>query len=337
MLGLNADKGLMSLLSSRTTSDQTDPALMPVGQVSIWHADADEGFSYQWSKSTHLSQGSAARYSATDDGIGTQNDTREASFSLGIEREFDRDTIGLESSVNFLRLKRITPPGGLLSSRQNDQLGPRGTATWQRYLGARWSVGANGGAVMLIPMGDDTFHPTETRKGGIFPVGGGQLAYSGAWGSTVLSVGRDIVPNPFLSQNTVGDSARVRMAMPLPWLGTRKDPGLSMSASLGYERTQIINSDSGAAEGDFRAARADLSLGWSPTPGMTYGLRYEVIRQTGDSVTSDSIPSYLRNTLFLTFQLSYPRRTSEGVGKLGRSLRSDGPFKISPYAEPVVP
>lgn len=339
-LGLNGDKGLSNLLASRTTADQTDPTLMPVGNVSVWHADANQNLSYEWRKDMSFGQGAMARYNSTDDGFGTRNRTMEGLLSLDVSRQWQRSTLGLSLSANYVRLTRESPTDGNLGRRDNDQLGPRLTANWRHDLGQRWSVGADGGAAMLVPVSSDGHHASEQRRLSVYGVGGGTLAYTELWGNASLALRHDVTPNQFLAQNTIGDSARLRVSMPISWLGTRRDPQFAVSASLGYERTQIINDDTGQAEGDFRTARADVSLNWTPGPATSYGLRYEFIRQTSggaDLMTGESIPSFNRGTMFFTFSYFFPRRVNEGIAKQGRPLRSDGMDKMPAGAEPVVP
>jgi hypothetical protein len=92
---------------------------------------------------------------------------------------------------------------------------------------------------------------------------------------------------------------------------------------VGVAHTQLINSESGSTEGDFKVAHMDVSVGWTPNPGQTYGVRYELMYQTGDRAAVMTIPAYFRNTLYLTFALRYPARVAGEVPKRLKVMRSD--------------
>jgi hypothetical protein len=153
----------------------------------------------------------------------------------------------------------------------------------------------------------------------------------------LLSARRDVAPNLFLAQNTVDDAVNFQVALPLPWLeASRRVPKLAALGSVGVARTQLIDSDTGSTAGDFKVAHLDVSVGYTPSPGQTYGLRYELAYQTGDSAAVMAIPSYLRNTLYATFALRFPDRVAGEVPKRLKIMRSDRK-DLLPGGEEVVP
>jgi hypothetical protein len=323
-MSINAATGLLSALTSRTSSDQTVATVVPSGKVDVQQMDTAEALSWISSKHTRTSQGVFGRYGFTDDGAGTTGQTREIGGNLGIERTFQSDTIALDALVSYLQFERIAPPGAIVPSRLDQQLNPRGRVTWRHDIDRTWSASADGGVVFVHPVGTNKYNPSEPRMAGTFSVFGAQLGYTEAWGRALLAARRDVSPNVFLAQNTVDDTANLQVAMPLPWLDdTQRNPKLAALGSIGIEHTQLINAASGSTEGNFKVAHLDLTLGWTPTPGQTYGVRYEIAYQTGDATALMAIPSFYRNTLYFTFSLRYPDRVIGQLPKRPKGLRSD--------------
>jgi hypothetical protein len=336
-MSINAGTGLLSLISARSSSDQTSATVAPSGKVDVQQADSSESLSWISGKHTRVVQGVLGRYGFTDDGAGTTGDTREVGGNLGLERTFRHDTVMLDAEVAFLRLERIAPMGALMGSRLDHQLNPRGVVTWRHDIDRRYSVSGDGGVVFVNPVGTDKYNPGAHRKSGTFAVYGAQLAYNELWGRASLTARRNVSPNLFLAQNTIDDSANLQVAVPLPWLDdTKRNPKLAARGSVGFGRTQLINSETGSTEGDFKVAHLDLSVGWTPSPGLTYGMRYELVYQTGDSAAIMTIPAYYRNTLFFTFSVRYPDRVAGEVPKQKRGLRTDRKDLMPVGVEPVV-
>ena len=334
---INAGTGLLTALASRTTSDQTVTTVTPAGQVDVQEADTSEQLSWISGKHTRVSQGVLGRYGFTDDRNGTTTDTREVGSNLGFERTFNKDTVGLDASISYLQLERIAPPGAVMRSRLDQQLNPRGVVTWRHDLNRQWSTSADGGVVFVNPVGVDKYAPMVARRGGTFGIYGGQVAYSEVWGRMLLSARRNVSPNLYLAQNTVDDAANLQVAMPLPWLDdTRRNPKLVALGSVGVERTQMIDATTGSTEGDFKVAHLDITLGWTPKPGQTYGVRYELAYQTGDSTALMEIPSFYRNTVFFTFSLRYPDRVVGELPKRRPSTRSDRKDLMG-GGDPIIP
>jgi len=340
----NAGKGVLTALSTTTSSDATGPTVTPIGKVDVQQADAGEDLSWTAGKQTRITQNLLARYSATDDSngmpmTGTKSDTREVGGALGFERDFRNDTLSLTADASYLRLERIAPDGAVMPSRLDHQLNPRGQLAWRHDIDRQWSTSLAGGVVFVNPVGTDKYNPGVKKQSGTFPTGDATLAYSEAWGRATLAVRHGVSPNLFIAQNTVDDNAVLQVALPLPWLDeTRRNPKLALQSSLGVERTKLIDTDASAGpESTFYLARADVSVGYSPQPGFTYGVRYELVYQTGNSSATMGIPSYFRNTLYFTFAIRYPDRVAGEVPKRKESVRSDRKDLAPVGSEPVVP
>jgi hypothetical protein len=336
-MAISAGTGLLSLLSTRLSPDETTATVTPSGRIDVQQTDTSQSMSWISSKHTRIQQGLVGRYGFTDDGSGTTAETRDVGGNLGFERTFRRDTVALDASVRYVQFERIAPVGAELSSRLDHQINPRGVATWRHDIDKRWSTNVDGGVVFVNPIGTDKYNPGLMKRAGTFAVFGGQVSYVEPWGRAMLSARRNVEPNLFLAQNTVNNEANLQLAMPLTWLGgSVRRPKVAVLSSVGFAHTQLIDAETGGPKGNFQVAHADASLGWTPQPGQTYGVRYELVYQTGDEAAQRTAPAFVRNTLYVTFSLRYPARIAGEVPKRKKGMRSDGKDMMSGGAE-VVP
>jgi hypothetical protein len=340
---VDVSTGQLNAMATRTSPDQTGINVLPTGQIDTRQGNATEYFSYQAGKDTRVSQSAFGRWFATQDAdpmIAVTTDSYEAGGALSIDHSFEHDTLALEGGASYVYLKRLDPNGVQMGSRLDRQLNPRAVITWKHDINREWSFNLDGGGVWVNPIGTDPYNPTDKRRSSPFPVFGGTLAYTEAWGHVIVSARRSVSPNMFIAQNTVDESALASLAMPLPWLDETphaRNPKLVGLASLGFERTQLIDSEMGDLLGRFYVGHLDAGVGYSPKPGQTYGLRYEFMYQTGDNFGTMIAPSFWRNTIYFTFSLRYPDEMAATMPRRQQSLRSDR-NDLSPLGgEPVVP
>lgn len=336
----NGSTGKVNAITARTAADQTVVTVTPTGTEDIDQADASESLSWQSTKASRVSEQGFGRWGATDDNMGTTTSTAEVGVMLGLEAALDHNSLGIEVGGSFLRLERIAPATAAvgMGSTRTDQVEPRGTLIWRHDLTKQWSFNLDGGGIYVEPVGTDPYNPTVPRIASFFPTFGGLVAYSEVWGRAALNINRSVSQNLFLASNTVDDSAVLQLALPLPWLGSTRlaQPKLVALGTLGAERSQLIDASTGGLQGEFKVARLDAEVGYTPRPGVTYGVRYEFIYQTGNSTATMLIPTYFRNTLFFTFSFRYPDRLAAEVPVNTQSVRADR-SDLSPVgAEPVV-
>lgn len=339
---VDASEGQINAITTRTSPDQTGLNVLPPGQVEMRTGNGTEYFTYQLGKETRISQTAFGRWTATKDNdpnIAVTTDAYETGGALSLEHSFEHDTLALEGGVSYVYLKRLDPMGVQMGSRLDQQLNPRAVLTWRHDINREWSFNADAGGVWVNPIGTDPYNPNDKRRSSPFPVFGATAAYTEAWGHVTVTARRSVAPNLFIAENTVDESALASIAMPLPWLDETphaRNPKLVGLASLGFERTQLIDSEMGDLLGRFYVGHIDAGVGYSPKPGQTYGLRYEFMYQTGDNIGTMVAPSFWRNTLFFTFSLRYPDEMAATMPKRQQSLRSDRK-DLSPLGEVVVP
>jgi hypothetical protein len=341
--GVNASTGQLNAMSTRTSPDQSGINVLPPGQIDTRQADASEYGTYQAGKDTRVNESIFGRWTSTQDQdpmVGVTTDAYEAGGALGGEHTFNHDTVALDAGISYLWLQRLDPHGVQMGSRQDQQLNPRGSLSWRHDINREWSANANGGLVYVNPIGTDPFNPTAKRRADLFPTFGATVAYSENWGLATLTIRRAVAPNMYIAENTVNEGVAGTVALPLPWFDEvphARNPRFVGLGTIGYERSQLIDSEQGGTLGTFNVVHVDLGVGWSPSPGQTYSVRYEFMYQNGDSTATMTVPSYWRNTLFFTFALRYPDRIAAQVPRRTESLRSDRKDLAPMGAEPVVP
>lgn len=340
---VNASTGQLNAMATRTSPDQTGINVIPPGQIDTRQGDAQEYLTYQVGKDTRISETGFGRFTGTQDQdpmIGVTTDAYEAGGSVAGEHTFNHDTIALDGGVSYLWMRRLDPMGVQMGSRLDKQLNPHGALSWRHDINRQWSFNANGGVVYVNPVGIDPYNPTDKRRSDLFPTFGAAVAYSENWGLATLNLRRSVAPNLFIAENTVDEGATATVAMPLPWLDEvphARNPKLVGLGTIGVERSELIDSEKGGTLGTFNVAHVDFGVGYSPSPGQTYSVRYEFIYQNGDSSATMVIPSYWRNTVFFTFSLRYPDRVAAQVPRRTQSFRSDRQDLAPMGAEPVVP
>jgi len=338
-MSIDAGTGVVTSLSSRSSASETVASASPggSGNIDTQQVSVAESASYQSSQFTRVTQGVLGRYATTDDDHGTTTDTREVAANLGFERTFEHDSLLLNAGVSYLVLERKAPSTTPMGTGKDHQLNPTASLAWHHDFNRAWSLAANGGMTFVNPVNNDAADVTATQKTSQFWVAGAALAYTEVWGRAQLSANRSVAPNLLLAQNTVDESANLSVAMPLPWLDdTKRNPKLMALGSLGFSHSSLINSDTGDTEGNIDVARADLSVGWSPRPGQTFGVRYEFVYQAAGNTGLMDVPSYYRNTLSFTFAIRYPDRVAGEVPRRNTSIRSDRSDLIPVGAEPVI-
>ena len=344
LVGADASRGQLNALSSRNTPDQTTIGILPSAAqpIDTNQADATESGSWLAGKHTRLLEDAHVNWVTTNDNamMPTTSSVFDTGGSIGISHEFRSDSLQLQGGGSYLRLERIAPPGSMPGSTLQKQLNPRATAQWHHDIDKQWSVSLDGGAIYMHPVANDPYAPGVTLRSTVFPIFGGLVAYTEAWGRATLSARRTVTPDLFIALNTVDDQLLSQVAMPLPWLDENqhaRTPKLVGLASLGVERSQIVDPNSNDTAGTFYLAHLDAGVSWTPHPGQTYGLRYQLLYQHGDARAVLATPSFYSNTLFFTFSLRYPDRVAAQVPKTLQSVRADRKDLAPVGAEPVVP
>ncbi len=312
--GVQLGVGTLNTFSTRTTADAGQVNVLPSAQSKFVSLDGNQHYSYQVSRETRFTQSGLARLFQTEDtALMSTSRGYQIGGSLGLDRSWRFDAVGLNVGTSFVSLERDA--GGLAEG--SDQMNAQATVSWRRDLNVRWTSTVDGGITSIVPLDDGdeiVIQPTVGVGVGYFP----------NWGSAGVQVRRSVAPNLLIAQNTVSDSAIANAWLPLPWLAADPMlPKLSVQGTLGFSRTQIIDSASGQLQSGFDVASVDAALNYAARPGLNASLRYQFIVQDGaDDALAGEVFGYYRHTVLLTFHGRWPDRVAAEV-PLRSSLRVD--------------
>ena len=346
ILQVNASRSVVSAIGAATLPSETMVALLPINQVTALQADGNEYASKVLTRELRLFQTAFARAGKSDDeGMPpTRVQSGEVGMSLGLDRSFRKNSVSIESGVSVMNLERNAdaPMGG----RDDKQINVRGRVQWRRDFSRRLSGALDAGLVVVVPYGTDKYHPGAEKNIREFPLAGLSVAYTDVWGIATAFVRRDVTPNLFVAANTVNDTAAIVGAMPLYWLenNRRAQPRLAAVGSFGIQRTQLIEESTSDLQSSFWVGRIDAGVQYTPRPGFTYSLRYEMMYQTSDRappagpVALDPLPGFLRNTVYLSASVRFPADVAVRVPKRRtNSVRADRKDLAPIGVEPVIP
>lgn len=343
LVSAEGGSSVLSALTARTPPDQPMVEIRPLGNLYARSVSATQYGSWIAARDLRLSQGLFARASETDNREADPLIIRsaEAGARIAVDRTFRRHALTVELGASVLRLERQAPVDDPIGSRLDRQLNPRARMAWRHDVDRRLSVGVDGGLVYVVPYGEDPANPGRAlRDPGLYPVVGVSADLTDWWGAGRMSLRHDVSANLFLGQNTVNDTAVISAAMPLAWRGVvrRRQPTLVGMGSVSVTRTQLVDPFTSDLQSSIGLARLDVGFMYAVRPGFTYGVRYEMMVQTGDREAQMPITGFFRNTLFVTFKLRYPEELAAQVPKRRATAGSSDRQDLVPIgAEPVVP
>ncbi len=303
--------GDSTTLTTIAGADAGQAGLQRSGEVHVVQVSAAENYAFQASPALRLLQGGSVRYDKTD-----QNDTTstgaEGSLRLGAERSWRQDALTGSVTTAYLNLTR--PNGATTTS--DDQLNLHIDAAWRRDLSRTWTSVVDGGVVVIVPTG-------PSSKGTIQPTIGGQLTYFPDWGTATFQAHRSVLPNLFIAQNTLTDSASASCWLPLPWLRDNPaEPRLTIQATLAGARVQLIDTTQGAAVSGFSQVLGDVAVAWNLRQALGFSLRYQFIHQGADTTALNGLNGFNRSTVMLQFAGRWPERLAATV-PIRQTLRVD--------------
>ena len=152
---------------------------------------------------------------------------------------------------------------------------------------------------------------------------GGQLTYFPDWGTATFQAHRSVLPNLFIAQNTLTDSASASCWLPLPWLRDNPaEPRLTIQATLAGARVQLIDTTQGAAVSGFSQVLGDVAVAWNLRQALGFSLRYQFIHQGADTTALNGLNGFNRSTVMLQFAGRWPERLAATV-PIRQTLRVD--------------
>ncbi|HUS28670.1 MAG TPA: hypothetical protein VMZ53_09175 [Kofleriaceae bacterium] len=344
-INADASKGQLNALSASITPDTSIPTqVLPPGRVDVESVTGSQNLSWVATEGSRIWQRAFGRYGTTLDEVANMDDVTtkswETGIAFGVDRTYRHNNFLLELGGSYVYMEKLDPSGRQMGSRLDRQWNPRAVVVWQHDITKQWSSNIDAGGVYVMPTGVDPYNPGQERHNGFFPVFGGVAAYTDVWGRAQVAARRQVTPNLFIAQNTLSDSLTLTAAMPLTFFdkdAQKRAPKVVGIGNAGVERTRLIDPVTGGLSSTYHVARIDFGVGWSPRPGQTFGLRYELSYQNGTTTAAEmQVPEFVRNTFYFTFSLRYPEDILVKVPRRGQSVRADKKDLAPIGAEPVI-
>ncbi len=287
----------------RPTDGTISVDLLPAG-ADFFTLESSETLRHQLNPNWRLTQTASASHTSTtvpgaDPGTDTTTDGLDLGATMGADRSWKRDGVGLTLGVDYIVL---TQPDA-----SSHQINTSADLAWRRDLSLHWTSMVRGGVTGIFPIqqaaGDATSSMVEPTISGI-------LAWFPNWGSLRLEAQRMVAVNMFLAQNTVADEATLTGWLPVPYfVEDPLAPILTISSGIGIRRAQLVDLSSNQRE-VANSYSADVALHYSPHRsafGVT--LRYTFNHQTQDAATVDpALAQFTRNAIMLEVHGRWPER-----------------------------
>lgn len=272
-LSAGLSRGTTSALSTSAAPSDGTAAPSSGGQTEQLSFQGSESLSYSFSPEMRGQQNAGASYTIVTDAADNEIGTLQLSGGLALDRSFQQSSAGLDLGLTYLDFNR--PSTMTVSAEPDRRADGRLGVRWRRDVSQRWSVGADGGLVAVIPIdGEAGITPV--------PIIGANVSYVPEWGTATLQVGRAVSANPFIAQQTVGESAVLSLNLPLPWLNADRPsdtPEWTASAALAFARSRILDTDSGELTSALVNGLLDVGVAYVPREEMTFALRFQHTRQ----------------------------------------------------------
>jgi hypothetical protein len=326
----NFSMGRVVGISSNQPASMPTVTLAPDGENYFKSYELQENANYQLSHAWRTSQSAVARRSETSADIENPDTMETERFTVSVgndvggglsgDRSWQYDSLTLAGTLNYVVLDTLSPGN---ATATNTELLSTSSVTWRRDLGLHWSASADVGMSALIPLSTSTADgtPSTDSSPSFRPTLGASLNYSPEWGSASAQIRRAIAPNLLIAQNTVSDSAILSAWLPLPWLAqARHEPRLTVQASGGINRTQIIDIDNGDSLQSFTVYSGDVGLNYAARSALNFTLRGSYVQQVaGDDVATNpgmdalTVNDYHRLTISLMIAGRFPERRAAEI------------------------
>jgi len=323
---LSVSTGTLTSLSTRGTAADGTIVALPSGENRFLSLDASQHLSFTPTRELRLTQGALGRSFSTTDALGAESTGIEVGLNGGADRGWKYSAVSLHLSGSFVSLAPTAAKApGVATGEPNTSA----VASWRRDFGPRWTALFDAGITSIIPL-------DEGDQLVIQPTVGAQASYAPNWGSAGLAIRRAVAPNLYLAQNTISDSVIANAWLPLPWLARDPhQPKLSVQGTVGANRTQLIDTSTGAIESGFDVLSADVALNYVPREGVSVALRAQHIRQVADDASIMEVVGYDRTTILIAVTGRFPDRLAAEIPARD-SLRVDR-SNVTPIGDEVAP
>jgi hypothetical protein len=234
----------------------------------------------------------------------SETDAMDVGASLGVDRSWKRDGVGVTMGLHYIDLYRVNTDTGEVDEDQ-DQINTSLEIAWRRDLSEDWSSVLGAGVTTIVPFAEGLEVVTS-------PTVTGTIAYFPVWGTFRLTAQRIVAPNLFVAENTITDDVSLNAWLPIPlFVDDPLEPILTGSAGLSARRSQLVDLETDDRE-SANSYIAALGLHYSPQRSeFGVSLLYTFFHQDEDpSVTEPRFDTFTRNTIMLSVHGRWPEETA---------------------------
>jgi len=329
--GLRMQTGTLNSFTTRSLAANGEFTVLPSGASDYTSAEVNELLAFTATRDLRLSQNFRfLHFSAFDPNLAS-NPQRNVSSGQTVFLEGIADRSFRYSAVALRANAVLTSTGGHNDERDfdtNRQLTAAIAGGWRRDFGPRWTTALDAGVTAVVPLQEvnTSFQPTFGAQVGYFP----------EWGSAGVAVRRAIAPNLFVGQNTITDSASIFGWLPLPWFTEDiREPTLAIGGSVGINRTQLLDIDTGDDVGTYDVIGGDVALAYNVREGVVVSARYQYLNQdiVDAGLGTANIWGYTRNSVMITVGGRFPYRLAADLPER-ETLRVDR-RNVDPVGEEI--
>jgi hypothetical protein len=291
-LSANVTQGQTNAFGRSESAAVTQVEALPPGGISYVQLGLVEGFGEELSPVVHGAQGLAfTMYLPYGDDVFAAR-TYEITSTLGVERAWVRDALGLELRDTYTQVEPFADAAGVEQPRRRQILNAL-VGRWRRDYGRYFASQIDLGVLEVMR--------AEDGGGRLWqPTGVAAMRYVRDEGQAELVYTHGAQLNPYLGQVFLTDEIALRGAVPLG-----QGTGVTLSGANGFEQGRAIDED-GRLGDPVNVLVADVALSWSPSAGVVASARYQRLQQLGDLDAEVPIPEIVRNTFLLTIGVTYP-------------------------------
>jgi hypothetical protein len=310
LLGLVATHGRVLAISGAQSAAVTPVEAAPPGATTQYYVQGGgtEALSFEVSENVRFEQGlSGQAYIPVEEDAGRPR-VYNAGLSLGVERSWRDDSLGLTVSTAYTQFAEHTVGTALVFARH--ELVNIVAGTWDHDYSDHWSSQLTLGALQAM---------RATDGGGQLyqPTGRAGILYTREEGQAELAFSHTVQPNVQIGTMVLQDELTLRAAVPI---AASDSDALSLEAVGGLEQARALDERGDLAD-PLTVVVADAALTYTPLDlpvDLDLSIRYQLARQTADDV----LQQFTRHTALLSLSLTVPTRDMPG------------PALVRPYRRP---
>jgi hypothetical protein len=303
LLGLSGSQTNVATFNLATASAATPVGGNLGGDNLLFTFAGSQGVESELSETVVLAEAAGVQYSQTLVDAAEDQKTILGTFTLGLTKAFERDTLGgafaTDAQIVPGSTSATTPP---VVTEASAQILHRLEGTWTHQYSPDWSTSLGAGGVVGY---DAVLGGTPVAH----PIGDAAITFQNERGNAALVYQHAAQPNVLLQQVTLNDTVSLRALLILG------SSGFDLGGSGAFTATRSFLAAGGIGPPGY-AVLADASIGWVPgESAFRVEARYQFTRQFAadpDASGAVVLPALSRHAGMLTFTIAWPGSPEAG-------------------------